>query len=69
MSSSNEQNQPKTPFQMVRSSLDDEHPADIAVASRLPQTELKQRIRGLTETIRKALKKRKGLWSSNANQK
>lgn len=62
MSSTSEQNRPKTPFEMVKSTIDQEHPADLMVASRLPQVELKQRIRNATDKLLNALDERESLW-------
>ena len=66
MSSRNEQNRDLselTPFEMVKSTMDEEHPADITVASRLPQEELKERIREAVDDIRVALGERESLWA------
>lgn len=62
MSSNSDQNRVQTPFEMVKSAIDQEHPADVIVASRLPQTELKARISELSDEIKIALSERQALW-------
>ena len=61
--SSNSEQKELTPFEMVKSTMDEEHPADITVASRLPQAELKERIRDAVDDIRYALGEREALWA------
>jgi flagellar biosynthesis/type III secretory pathway protein FliH len=61
--SSNSEQKELTPFEMVKSTMDEEHPADITVALRLPQAELKERIRDTVDDIRYALGERESLWT------
>ena len=62
MSSSNENTLEMTPFEMVKSPMDEEHPADLMVASRLSQTNLKNRIKDAIDEILLALGERDSLW-------
>ena len=64
MSSRNEQDRAMNPFEMVKSKMDEEHPADLMVASRLPQTELKERIKDAIDEILNALGERDSLWGN-----
>ena len=64
MSSKSKHNQKMTPFDMVKSEMDEEHTADLMVASRLPQTELKDRIKDAVDEILIALGERQSLWGN-----
>lgn len=62
MSSSNETPRRETPFEMLAGTEEAEHPIDLVVASRLPQTELKQKIRDAIDSMLIALDCKQSLW-------
>ena len=62
MSSKSKRDHEMTPFEKAQSEMDEEHTADLMVASRLPQTELKDRIKDAVDEIIIALGERQSLW-------